>query len=380
MSEAYVTITPRDPLVARDGRPFGPGSGRRMRSTGWLTPSVAAGSFRTALAKAAGRGFDATTQDELLQAEFAGPFAQTAGELLLPAPSDCVIQRREDGSLWPHSARPRAQREGEGCDWPGGAGLRPVILGDDVDAEFKPETGPSFWPTGAYATWLTEGKLDLRAAGLVAAAKADLRDHVSIDPETGAAAEGLLFTSAGIAAGALPRFNPVGKRHDERFTQATLSARLRHLPAWHKGLHAWHPLGGERRLAHWKFEDGQAKAWECPGPVRSALASTRRVRMTLVTPASFAGGWRPPEVIGGVRLKLVGVCIQRWRAISGWSYKDGGPKAIRRVVPAGGTYFFEVDNEGDAAPLANLWLEPVSEDEQDRRDGFGLAVWGTWEE
>jgi CRISPR-associated protein Cmr3 len=48
------------------------------------------------------------------------------------------------------------------------------------------------------------------------------------------------------------------------------------------------------------------------------------------------------------------------------------------MVPAGGVYFFtRVD--GDPRVLAtNGWLKPVSDAPHDRRDGFGLAVWGTW--
>jgi len=113
--------------------------------------------------------------------------------------------------------------------------------------------------------------------------------------------------------------------------------------------------------------------------------------MVLATPAIFEHGWRPgwlnTKLIGtppggGPELKLVGVSIQRWKAVSGWSLAKQagtdkpGPKAIRRLVPAGGVYFFETKD--NAAALADQWLQPVSDNEQDRRDGFGLAVWGTW--
>jgi CRISPR-associated protein Cmr3 len=113
--------------------------------------------------------------------------------------------------------------------------------------------------------------------------------------------------------------------------------------------------------------------------------------MALATPAIFAQGWKPgwlnDQLTGspwkdGPRLKLVGVSIQRWRAVSGWSLaalpnQPRGPKPVKRMVPTGGVYFFEVDG-GNAASLAQGWLQPVSDDEQDRRDGFGLAAWGTW--
>ncbi|MGH9830881.1 MAG: type III-B CRISPR module-associated Cmr3 family protein, partial [Blastocatellia bacterium] len=123
----------------------------------------------------------------------------------------------------------------------------------------------------------------------------------------------------------------------------------------------------------------------------------KRIRMVLATPAIFRDGWKPgwlnDELVGTppgatVSLRLVGVSIQRWRAVSGWSLTElpaalgrpqrqpRGPKPVKRVVPSGGVYFFE--NDEKASELAGLWLESVSDDEQDRRDGFGLAVWGIW--
>ena len=128
------------------------------------------------------------------------------------------------------------------------------------------------------------------------------------------------------------------------------------------------------------------QVWACPPSLRSALASTNQITMTLATPAFFRDGWKPgwldeqltgSPVQDGPRLALVGVCIQRWRAVSGWSYKSGGPKPIRRLVPAGGVYYFESDSKDNSA-LAGHWLKSVSDGEQERRDGFGLAVWGTW--
>ena len=108
--------------------------------------------------------------------------------------------------------------------------------------------------------------------------------------------------------------------------------------------------------------------------------------MVLTTPAIFKQGWKPgwinDELMGdlkGVKLKLVGVSNGRWRAVSGWSLAPPrGPKPIRRMVPAGSVYFFEVDKPGDASPLADLWMHSVSDDKQEQRDGFGLAVWGNW--
>jgi CRISPR-associated protein Cmr3 len=391
----FLRISGRDPLVARDGRPFGAGQGNRMRSAGWLHPSVVAGSFRTTLAKEAPRDFDATTQDELLCIEVAGVLPLAGGQLYLPAPNDCVI----GAEVGVCRARPELAEpaQGAGADWPAG-GLRPVVL--DTERDFKPEpVPPAFWPMNRFARWLAGEKIDPRAPDFLNRPMEDLRDHVSLEPETGAAEEGLLFTTAGIGSLALQRHGsrlgeakPTGPPRFDSFAEIELAARVGPVPLWGQqvlqALSTWHPLGGERRLAHWSRHD-DAKLWECHKDVKTALgrANQERVTMTLATPAIFRDGWKPgwldaqltgEPFAGGPRLRLVGVCIQRWRAVSGWSYKAGGPKAIRRMVPAGGVYFFDLIDKGRAAELATQWLGPVSDDPQDRRDGFGLAVWGIW--
>jgi CRISPR-associated protein Cmr3 len=69
----------------------------------------------------------------------------------------------------------------------------------------------------------------------------------------------------------------------------------------------------------------------------------------------------------------------RPEVVSGWDMAQKRPKPTRRLVPAGGVYFVRLD--GDEASI-NRWLDAtwwqcVSDDEQARRDGFGLCVIGT---
>ena len=163
-------------------------------------------------------------------------------------------------------------------------------------------------------------------------------------------------------------------------------------------------LGGERRLSTWNAGVEQ-KGWTIPSKLLETLSKEpkpKRIRLVLATPAIFTQGWlpgwlkrsgeylegRPPGAPENLRLRLVSACVDRWRPISGWSLEADsrgrrGPKAIRRLVPAGSVYFFKVE-DGDAGKLAEkLWLEPVSDEsqdrlDQDRRDGFGLALWGVW--
>ena len=229
--------------------------------------------------------------------------------------------------------------------------------------------------------------------GFLNAAKTETRDHVCLDAETGAAAEGQIFATAGLNVTHLPRhgIDREDKKlpFDKRFEKITLSARvtLNDGRFGHLEELTWHPLGGERRLVHWQRNDA-AELWTCPEAVKAALESAAQIRMVLATPAIFENGWRPAWLdaktltgmpIGdGPSLKLAGVSNARWKAVSGWSLAPPrGPKPIRRMVPAGSVYFFKVEGDGNIL-ATHGWLRPVSDSPQDRNDGFGLAIWGTW--
>jgi CRISPR-associated protein Cmr3 len=332
----------------------------------------------------------------------AGVFPVADGELYLPAPNDCVVEEQvrevngqKDSVYTLHPAVPEATTTDEGCDWPGGMALRPVVIAREGNS--KPtDKIPAWWPVGKLADWLLAKPASFDKSFL-SAASSQVRDHVQLEADTGAAAESRLFATTGLSLTHLRRFVVKEGTFKDRYADITLSARVE-ADGWNVSiLNILHPLGGERRLAHWRT-NGDADLWECRSGVKDALVGAEKIRMVLATPAVFAHGWRPhwidkDTLIGSppdcrVKLKLVGVCIPRWKAVSGWSMQPQedpdqpgkrikpGPKPIKRLVPAGGVYFFEkVD---DPAPLAGRWLQPVSDALQDRNDGFGLAVWGTW--
>ncbi len=399
MSVVTLQLTARDPIVARDGRPFGAGQGNRMRGLGWPLPSVVAGSFRTALVKAhPDLDFCGDMPQRLMAIEVAGVLP-TAGEVLyLPAPNDCVWNG-ETGEI--HAAKPFPFDKG-GCDFPIN-GLRPVLYSDDTTKpDFKPKPVPAWWPVGKLTDWLL-GKSVSFDAHFLNAGLQETRDHVCLDADTGAAAEGQIFATAGLNVTHLPRYGVAESRpFQERFAEIALSARVtitekafEHV----KTLNVWHPLGGERRLVHWRRQRCRGLV-DMPGrcEVRSRNCDAdshgpghagdlrRWVEAGLVERSTWKG--QPPGT--SIKLRLVGVSSGRWKAVSGWSLAKvndkgeldprgkPGPKAIRRMVPAGSVYFFE-KVEGEGRTLAtNGWLRPVSDAPQDRNDGFGLAVWGIW--
>ena len=409
---SFLTITPRDPVIVRDARPFS--FGLRMKSLDWPYPSVLAGSLRTLLGKEARGGFNEENVQALKEINIAGPLPVYRGTLYFPAPKDLLVEARHSGEYIHHLLRPTDLPDGEYCDLPHKS-LQPAMMPEDAPGEFKPEKFAQFWSVHTMTEWLTQpehvefvsfssqkedadkskrvyavlkhdGSEDCAPDSLDLPEK-DARTHVWIDPETGRPQVGMLFETVGLdlSLKKLPG-------------QVEFAARVQNtgrFETFMNTMETLHPFGGERRLSHWKAGENHT-GWICPEKIYNVLSGKQKIRMVLATPAIFSGGWipgwltendgkltgSPPGAPKSLSLRLVSACVDRWKPLSGWSLEKGnvGPKPIRRLVPAGSVYFFEINGGIDAAALAeNCWLMPVSDDpEQNRHDGFGLALWGLW--
>lgn len=370
-------IRPQAPLVFRTGRPFGATGGGDTLS--FPPPGTVAGALRTAWAEQRPERPDyAALRDTLCAAAVAGPLAAAVGTdgsvvPLLPRPADALyLGSGADLRVW--RLQPDELPPDSGCDLP--TGLLPVQL-DPAAPKGKPaKDAPAFWRASVLIDWLT-GKAPAApiAQQGIRALPVETRTHVALRPDTFGSDSGRLFQSSGLDFGA--RRDPVaGGWQGESYALLARSA-LDIAPALRR-------LGGEGRLAHIERTD----AWpRPPAGLFDAIAGNRHLRLVLATPALFAKGWQPgwldarlegtPPDCPGLRLRLRACASERWQAHSGWDLVAHQPRAVRRSVPAGAVYWFDV-LEGDAAALGALWLAPVSDDPQDRRDGFGLALPGCW--
>lgn len=216
----------------------------------------------------------------------------------------------------------------------------------------------------------------------------DRRTHVAIDPKTGAADAGRLFQTEGLdldaPSTAQDRDLPAGEK---RWPAAAGGLRL--LARCDKPLgEALVHLGGERRLA--ALQPEPEHAWPSP-PLDwlDRIARAGGLSLTLLTPAIFSAGYRPgwldadligsPPAAPGLRLKLRAAAVERWQPHSGWDLAQRRPRPSRKLARAGATYWFRILDGFDSGALAALWLASVSDCEQDRRDGFGLALPSPWE-
>lgn len=374
MAEVYARIIGRDPLLFGDGRPFANELGALSARTLRLPqPGTLAGFLRTQLGNRLGWAWNADGPARAKAIEVAGPLLVRAERVLFPAPADAIVYEREGGDVV-MALRPSLLPCGAGCNLPDG--LRPLRVTEDI----KPKPDYVYWPAETIFAWLASPTGDrVPVPERISGPEIEERVHVAIDDSRGTSLEGHLFTTEGLT------FETVDKSKGFDRAEWSLLARMRAQETC--DLNGLEPFGGEGRLAY--VESAKPDRWpQVPAEIVGRLRGAGHVRMALATPARFAHGWRPgwldaafvgtPPFVPGIRLRLVAAAVPRRIGGSGWDYEKKQPKAARWLVPAGAVYFFEVV-EGDPVVLAqSAWLDSVCDGEQDRRDGYGLALWGTW--
>lgn len=103
-----------------------------------------------------------------------------------------------------------------------------------------------------------------------------------------------------------------------------------------------------------------------------------RVKVILLTPAYFTGGYKPAswERFVGKEAKLVALAIGKPQVISGWDLANKRPRPARHLVPAGSVFYFE-----DAALTDAAFTEsPTPEAEETYgKMGFGAIATAKWD-
>jgi CRISPR-associated protein Cmr3 len=408
MAWTYVDIRGVDPLLFRDGRPFtAAAGGLTAQSLPLPLPTTVAAFVRAQIGRA--NAWDWASRDVCERAHGVpvhGPLLLRDGEIVLPAPGDALLARsagvagpssatRDDGYVSDSGAPPRIHRlvpseeDAASCDLPDG--MWPLVReletrGDrptgDTALPGKPPRDFNYWPRSAMMQWLQKSVPENlpQIGGL----PEEERIGIQMEPGTDKTQRGMLYAA---------RLRAFGERTETGRHCYTLMSHV-NLPDGDDFLRAG-TLGGERRITIIEPipREKVASIWpHCPPELKHALKSAKRVRMILATPAHFEHGWKPgwigksgtsevhlPAGLSKVGLELVGAAVGPRIPVSGWRLRPPtGPRPIRWLAPAGSVYFFRVTGGSPEALYEDAWMKPVSDNEQDRRDGLGLALWGTW--
>lgn len=381
-------IEPRDPLIVRDGRPFGPNPGARARSLNFPFPSTIAGGFRSQAGKDSDGFFDVSKRSAVKQIGVRGPLlveldAQNVPQWLVPAPADALLLREDDNKpVIRHRLRP-LDSAGTLSDLPTPLKHPVGMVQPDLSKPYK--NAPSYWHWQQFTEWLVnppdrKKEVDVGQLGHNGPGQ-EWRMHVKIQPETLTGEEGMLFATSGLEFWGR---SLVEKERDlstvKRLGLATEVTNLNNMtinngPA---------PLGGERRMMHWHASNTSLPI--VPDNLVDKIAQASCCRLVLLTPACFISGWLPNWLLQtqhGITPQLEAAVVGKPQTVSGWNFEPPvGPKPTRRLVPAGSVYFLRLDTTNKTAItdwVNHIWLQNVSDSEEDRLSGFGLTVVGVWD-
>lgn len=361
-----VALEPLAPIIVRSGRPFDSMAG--VDEARFPPPSTIAGCLRAAWARATGEPFDSRLTTRAIR----GPLlVNSAGCVLAPKPADAQYV----DVISPRCVRSKPAAFEADCDADLPAGLLPVQLTEP--AAGKPVPGPHWWAWKHLIEFRRGNEVrygELEKQGWTPAS-GDHRTHVALDRNTRAATAGQLFQTEGLVM-------------ESRTAKDAARNGLRLLARFDEPMReSIVPLGGERRLA--ALAPQPESAWPAPPPNwLQDIAHAGGLCLTLLTPGIFCAGFRPgwlnadlegsPPEAPGLRLQLRAAAIERWQPHSGWDSAKQQPRPSRKLAAAGTTYWFRIVGNPDADVLRALWLANVSDREQDRHDGFGLALPSPW--
>lgn len=423
-------IEPHEPLIFRDGRPFRLQPGVRAHTLSFPFPSTTTGGVRTQAGLDEHGFFVAASEDDLAalkKLKVRGPLLvrlpNTGGtgeplEWLVPAPRDAMLflSKNADGHS-SSSPQPLAQLkrlvplEGTGgltdlqdITLPGRETAPLLLVGmpKPVSRKAAPDA-PAYWKWDQFWQWLLapaeemtiERWEDLGLRGL----PQEQRVHIGMDRTRHRAKEGALFETRGL------EFLSTGKSGLQEARQLALAVAVddeEGKPA--PGLvprAGFATLGSERRIVNWQYNkemlpgcvsDKTTLVTDQVKALADIIAHQAACRVILLTPAYFKAGCYPQAVLQSpleVRPVVKAIAIGRPQVVSGWDVakKDekgkarGSPKASRHLAPAGTVFFLKLQGSPEAIKqwVVQWWMQCISDEEQDCSDGFGLAVFGTWD-
>jgi CRISPR-associated protein Cmr3 len=371
-------IIPRDALIFRDGKPFTAAPGSRAKTLFYPYPSTIAGAIRTmAGTEAFTINFDKNRIPELLNKNVRGPVLvelEQQGsrfEWLFPAPADAlVIKHQKNDQVSRFWLSPISLPAGVKTDLTELSTVGPSRIIKDKPYP-KP---PRFWYKSKYDEWLInpgDGTVRINELGIDGPIQ-ETRTHVSIAASTQTALPGALFQTSGL------EFTRIENDDNDSYNLSRVSTLGMFVETDAEIKSGLSFMGGERRVACWQAVETSLPG--IPDDVSQMILDQGHCRMILLTPGYFEAGYIPDWITKKYGVRIEAVITNRYQTISGWDYDLRKPKPTRRLVPAGSVYFIKAGTDKSRIQefIESVWMNNVSDDEQSRRDGFGLAILGAW--
>jgi CRISPR-associated protein Cmr3 len=143
----------------------------------------------------------------------------------------------------------------------------------------------------------------------------------------------------------------------------------------------WMALGGETRAARYRVVPGEGI--DKVDADDSYSVKNGRLKLVLLTPAYFNGGWQPQDgkweaLFGGHPVDLVSAAIGRPYMIGGWDLATRWHKPMYSFVPAGSVYYFQSRTE-HFIPVPRAFTQQPPGELPLGALGFGQVAAGAWD-
>ncbi len=372
-----IFIEPNDVLMFRDGKPFSGGDDHFARGFFPPTPSTIYGAIRSHILSIKSAEFESFKKgsdniSESIREEIGTP--SRSGKMKI---REISIAKIEDGSIVQYFPMPRdvvknRQREEKRlyimspCEK-----LRNVVM-SDIDSnlnylwqpiEYALENASGYLSSMDMERYLTGEGFENNAEPIEAGKvfKTDIRTGIGRNRTKRAVEKGRLYS--------VEYF-----RLNDGFGFAVEIENTSLLPE--KGIIR---LGGDGRSARYFPTSWGHIPFE---KIKEKISKTKRFKILLITPAIFKKGWLFDWIdektkegsICGVNLRLVGACVGRPVSVGGFDLAKNLPKVMKRAVPAGSVYYFELKEGKVDSLFDNLWLNSISDEKSE--EGFGIILIG----
>jgi CRISPR-associated protein Cmr3 len=372
MNENWYFIRPSDVFFFRDARPYDLGESRTRNFYYPPSPTTLAGAFRSSILAKSGIALKDFLEkspvakevqdyigspDDPGQFFLKGPFLSmrtTATQKIsvyMPLPADAYLVKKPDQG----NAFKPVEKPGFTANWPGSS-LHPVWPPSGQRQEEPPDSGwlneENFWDylSGNRFKILPDPfQAELRTGNWMDYAIRRPRDEmlystsfIRLKPETGAE-WGLLV---GISAGQMP------------------------IPK-----EGWLSLGGEARAARFELVDGFT-------PQFAQERQSEKIKLVLLTPAWFGGGWQPlggnwNHILPGAELKSV--ATRRPLHLGGWDLARNENKTMYACLPPGSVFYFDLQKPVLHKEIQAVIFTESPDNQYFKQFGFGHVAVGGWE-
>lgn len=311
MSQQWIFITPQDVWMFRDSRAFTAGESFFARSTFPPLPSTAQGMIRTFHYEQTG-GTVIGSSSDMGGLKLVGPFVtrQQATGLTCCFPLPLDVHVGSSVVQFAPSTEPGFESN-LGTQW------RPLIPSASIPPGKADER--EYWiDQSNFAAYLSDKPFSITPADDLF--KFEERTGLGMDHDRRAHREGQFYRAAFV------------RPHDGVGLLMGVDYEKPIFPPSGSGTLA---VGGESRIGQFTVVQYQQPVYQ----------HSEQVKVVLLTPAWFSGGWLPADNDWspwlGPDAKLISAAIGKPRAASGWDMALQQPKALRHFVPAGSVYYFE---------------------------------------